>query len=334
MPINATTSQTYARLRWSTQSGLSFDGAAPDGEVEDHPLTITLNTGASCPAGFVLFAQPGNASAVIVDASGGSLALGPEEPAGTTATTANSARLSNSANTLVLDLGALVAQNESLQVMSARDTNSGNVTVSASADNVSFTTLTTLSGGSTDVLQATPVTIPSGGARYVRFQQNSGRYWIAGMSYGEICLPLAVLNGAKTATIYDPLSEGLFAIPGNDVIYTITITNSGDGVADTDSVSLVDELPADIEFYNAPTPEFGNAIVGWSDSSSTLSFNPVTDLGFSDSTTKPTSFADCTYTPASGYDPDIRFVCFNPKGSFAAGTPVPSFSISFRGRIR
>lgn len=40
VPANAITGPTFARLRFSTVSGLGLTGLAPDGEVEDHQLTI------------------------------------------------------------------------------------------------------------------------------------------------------------------------------------------------------------------------------------------------------------------------------------------------------
>ncbi|MEZ6044069.1 MAG: FG-GAP-like repeat-containing protein [Planctomycetaceae bacterium] len=41
IPLSASTGATYARLRLSSQTGLSFDGAAPDGEVEDYLVAIS-----------------------------------------------------------------------------------------------------------------------------------------------------------------------------------------------------------------------------------------------------------------------------------------------------
>lgn len=41
VPANAATSQTYARFRWSSGSGLNSTAIATDGEVEDYALTIT-----------------------------------------------------------------------------------------------------------------------------------------------------------------------------------------------------------------------------------------------------------------------------------------------------
>ncbi len=40
VPAGATAGGTFARFRFSSVSGLSFDGSAPDGEVEDYALTI------------------------------------------------------------------------------------------------------------------------------------------------------------------------------------------------------------------------------------------------------------------------------------------------------
>lgn len=44
VPVSATTSQTFARFRWSTTAGLDESAAANDGEVEDYALTILPDT--------------------------------------------------------------------------------------------------------------------------------------------------------------------------------------------------------------------------------------------------------------------------------------------------
>lgn len=44
VPAGAVTTQTYARFRWSTTSGLNSTAAASDGEVEDYALTIAATT--------------------------------------------------------------------------------------------------------------------------------------------------------------------------------------------------------------------------------------------------------------------------------------------------
>ena len=75
----------------------------------------------------------------------------------------------------------------------------------------------------------------------------------------------------------------------------------------------------------------------FTESGSGLTFDDMVDLRFSDSTTRPTSFSECDYDPPSaGYDGAINFVCFNPKGSFKAGTlpaTEPVFAFEFRVRL-
>lgn len=146
----------------------------------------------------------------------------------------------------------------------------------------------------------------------------------------------AVLTLAKTSTVYDPLAANLFAVPGNDILYTVTATNTGTGPADGNSVFLYDTLPVSLEFFNGDVDDGGPATgpVLFNAGTSALTFTPATDLRYSNVGAAPASFAACTYTPVAGYDPVIRHVCFNPKGTMASGTPQPSFSVQFRTRIR
>jgi len=66
-----------------------------------------------------------------------------------------------------------------------------------------------------------------------------------------------------------------------------------------------------------------------------LTFNEATDLGFSDGATPPTDMSQCNYTPATGYDDDITFICFAPKGAMSEGTITSSaFAINFRTGIK
>ena len=150
------------------------------------------------------------------------------------------------------------------------------------------------------------------------------------------CSPSAQLSSSKSAAVYDPGAAGLFAVPGNDVIYTITTTNLGGGSVDANSILIVDDLPAEVEFYNGDIDDAGPLTepVAFTQSGAGLTFSAATDLGFSNSATPPASFSACNYTPSPGYDPAITFVCFNPKGAMASGSPNPSFSVSFRARIQ
>ena len=147
----------------------------------------------------------------------------------------------------------------------------------------------------------------------------------------------AILQITKTSAPFVATGPGSFYIPGNDVIYTITVTNVGAGPATNNSVFVVDALPAALDLYNADIdgagPATGAAL--FTNNASGLTFTIGTDLRFLGGTTPPTSFAACTLpgTPG-GYDATIRYVCFNPKGVMLAGTPSPSFSFQIRTRIK
>lgn len=145
----------------------------------------------------------------------------------------------------------------------------------------------------------------------------------------------AVLTAQKTTEVFDPLAAGLYAVPGNDVIYTIEFTNTGSGAADVDSIEIIDAMPSEISYYNGDIDDGGpelNPVIGI-DSGSGLTFTYPGDVRFSNSLTKPANFAACGYSPDPGYDPDVNFICLNPKGAMAAGAPDPSFAFKFRAGI-
>ena len=132
-------------------------------------------------------------------------------------------------------------------------------------------------------------------------------------------------------------SASPYAIPGSDVIYTINATNSGSKSVDIDSMYITDKIPSDAVFYNGdidgPGPETGTVI--FTSTGSGLTFTEATDLAFSNSATQPTNFAACTYPPTAGYDPAVTYICFNPKGSFNAGSlSVSAFSLQFRVQVK
>jgi hypothetical protein len=143
----------------------------------------------------------------------------------------------------------------------------------------------------------------------------------------------ATLTLVKTSTV---LSDGVNgttnpkAIPGAIVRYTILVTNTGSAAVDTGTVLLMDSLPSAMMVGTAASPAFvqGSPTSG-------LTFNAGTDIRYSNAASVPTSYAGCTYTPTSAYDPAVKFVCINPKGVMAASTGTPtSFSISFQAQLK
>ena len=61
----------------------------------------------------------------------------------------------------------------------------------------------------------------------------------------------------KTITPFDSGSGGDYSIPGNDVIYEISVTNTGPFNVHDGSIFLVDTLPPEIAFYNGDIDDGG-----------------------------------------------------------------------------
>ena len=153
----------------------------------------------------------------------------------------------------------------------------------------------------------------------------------------SFCDPaLAELAVTKSVSVWDPGAAGLYALPGNDVAYTISATNSGNRSADANSIFLIDPISSDVEFYHGDIDDGGPETdpVSFTQTSAGLTFTYATDVAYSNAVTNPADFASCTYSPAAGYDPNVTYICVNPKGSMAAGDPDPTFAISFRVRIK
>ena len=147
------------------------------------------------------------------------------------------------------------------------------------------------------------------------------------------------LSGSKSIDVYDPDPlDGIpvYAVPGNDVRYTIEIENAGNGPVDNNGLLLVDRLPSEITFYNGDIDDGGPETdpVAFAQTGAGLSFSYASDVGFSNAASAPTDFSSCSYVPAAGYDPAVRYVCISPSGAMAAGSPAPQASFSFRARIK
>ncbi len=209
----------------------------------------------------------------------------------------------------------------------------------ASVDGNSFTPLGNSAGPWTNnSFRYDPYIVPNGGLRFLQVEYGGGGgLRFDGVIYDTQCQSggpaLPSINAVKQVAIYDPSGLGLYAIPGNDVIYTITVNNTGTGDVDSGSLALIDALPGEIIFFNGDIDDAGpeTGPVTFQDTGGGLSFDAANDLGFSNAAVKPADFANCTYTPTIDYDPDVTFVCFNPKGVMQGQS---TWSVSFRSRIR
>ncbi len=334
-PPPAASGNFFARFRWSATAGLGPTAAALSGEVEDYQITVGSGPppSLSCPTGYTPIVRNGNATSVITGAEFSANALGAILAPGATTNSSNSARVRAAFPTLTLRLADIVPAGASMTFSVARDVNAGNLAIDTSLDGSSWMQVATFSSPPNDRAQQVIVTVPTGSAEYVRFRRLAGDVWIDGVAYTRACA-LPPLTGSKNITVYDPLAQGLYALPGNDVIYAITVANTGVASTDNNSVVVIDRIPSEIVVFNGATPEFGGGVVGWSQTGTALTFNPATDLAWSNAVSPPASFSACTYTPAAGYDPAVRYLCLNPKGTMPAGDPDPEFTLRLRGRIR
>ena len=352
-PNGATSAQTYLRLRWSTVQNLNATAAAPDGEVEDYAFTFGLApepdngagaTPSSCPAGTQLITKPLGAAAQTASGAvaGGALALGAAAAEGTFASAANAAQVS-AGGILTLDLtndgNLILASGADIYLSIGRDTTNGRVLVEISANGSQWTGVGSWGLSGTrgndfidDVLDHILIEAPAEGLRYIRFTAQSGSFWVDGVAYSDACGPPASLTVAKGSA---PLQPDAFLLPGTDVGYTITVTNTGYGTVDSNAIFVVDSLPATLTFYGGPASgEGATGPLVFSQTGAQLTFNAATDAGYSTSTAKPTSLAQCTYVPTAGYDPAVRHICLRPTGAMTGGPSGTQFTVRFRAQVK
>jgi hypothetical protein len=148
------------------------------------------------------------------------------------------------------------------------------------------------------------------------------------------CLP--TVTAQKSSMIYDTGSNPLYRIPGNDIIYKISIRRTTGQAVSNNSIFVLDSVPTNLIFYNGDYDGAGpgNTPVGFVDNGSGLIFTYATDVKYSNAVVSPTSFAACTYAPIAAYDVNVKHICVNPKGSFVSGLAGSSFDLFFRAQIK
>jgi len=129
--------------------------------------------------------------------------------------------------------------------------NDGLSLVQSSTDGMNFTDIGTIGfGNSTGTLVTTtvsntiihvPITIPAGGARYIRLDHQSGGYRVDGGERNEICQIVNLGPQLSAIKLIENAIEGEYSIPGKDVVYTIRVENIGDNTVDSDTIFLIDE---------------------------------------------------------------------------------------------
>lgn len=145
-------------------------------------------------------------------------------------------------------------------------------------------------------------------------------------------LGTAVLVVEKTSTVIsDPVNGTINPklIPGAIVEYAIEVRNVGTSRTDSNSIVIIDDMPANLAFVPGTPVTFTNG----SPSSGLGTFNAGTMVSYS-----ATGVAGpFTYTPSGAADPDVRAIRIAPSGrmsSASSGTSQPSFTIRFRAQVQ
>lgn len=124
-----------------------------------------------------------------------------------------------------------------------------------------------------------------------------------------------------------------YALPNNEVDYTLTLQNTG-GPVDDGSLVFVDALPDDVILFTGDLDGAGNAVIFTDNSSppSGLSCCGAGTIDYSSSTTAPPVFG---YTPLSSYDPAVRYIRISPTGAVRdSQTSASNMDFTFRARIK
>lgn len=137
--------------------------------------------------------------------------------------------------------------------------------------------------------------------------------------------PMPVLSMTKTAAPVATTGDNRFNIPGADVDYTITVTNTGGSPVDINTATIGDLLPANVTFFNG---DIDTATAG----TQNFVFTPGTSgLTLAAANITYLNAANAPITPAVGYDANVRTVRWQPQGTMAANS---SFAIRFRTQIK
>lgn len=181
--------------------------------------------------------------------------------------------------------------------------------------------------------------IPSAGAA----PYSQANYYNVDDERFTLVTPPNILLIKTAVTDSDPINgtSNPKAVPGAEILYTITARNMGGTGTDGDSVSVTDPIPANTALYVGSSGMPGGPAAfsqGAEPSGLTYTYlgiqNPGDDIAFSnnngaDFTYQPLICADCT-------DPAVTHVRVNPKGVFNGvnGTAIPEFRLQLRVRVQ
>lgn len=196
-------------------------------------------------------------------------------------------------------------------------------------------TNTTLIG---NILALTSITLNAGTTVSGRVLARNGTVTL---DTNTVSVPLPSITIAKSVVAYSDPANGTSspkAIPGSEMLYTITMTNSGNGAVDNNTTVVTDPIPANTALYvsdiNGVDPGPVQFTDGTPASGLTYTFTALGDMGddVDFSSNNGTTWAYVPTPGADGCDPLVTNLRINPKGTFAgnATPPSPSLSLNFR----
>ena len=176
---------------------------------------------------------------------------------------------------------------------------------------------------------------PVMGGWTIRVTANEGVEGVNDLGVGSFVVgpPMPSLTTLKSSVVLSaPMIGAPKRIPSAIVRYDITVTNSGPGAVDANSLVITDPVPPNSALYVATTS--GNPVVFVNGATpSGLTYNYATNVSYSSIGVA----GPWNHTPlpdANGFDAAVRAVRIVPGGAMnAAGTGNPSFTIQFRVRI-
>jgi hypothetical protein len=132
------------------------------------------------------------------------------------------------------------------------------------------------------------------------------------------------------------------AIPGAVLLYSLNVSNGSAGYPDSNSVTVVQSVPAQASLYvgDLGAPGSGPVAFAQGSPSSGLTYaysslaSTTDDLAFSNN--NGSSFAYTPVADANGYDSAVTHIRVTPRGVFAgsSGSGSPSFTISYRIKVK
>lgn len=171
----------------------------------------------------------------------------------------------------------------------------------------------------------TTVTLRYGNHPLIGSESGTGQqaYGISSLSF----CPMPSLAMAKSSAPYAATGPDRFNAPLADVVYTLTVTNSGGSPVDLNGLVLTDALPSTVQYHNG---DFDPAAPGTDPFQLNAGTSGVT-LSAANVAYSNNGGTSYVYIPAAGYDSNVNRIRFSPGGTMAANS---SFNIKFRARIR